>query len=340
MKKLTTALLFAALATAAVAQDYPTEPYDFILAKLASNEGRYDDALTLLDKVLQKNPDNPVLMFEHAMVQIEASRLDRAETELRRVTAAHPEFFDAQRMLGRLLLDRAGSDKAKLEEALVHLQAAYKINPDDIVTGTAVSQLLVAMGRTADGEKVVATLLERAPDQRGLNYNYAQILTKLGRGDESKQYLERAVLIDPTFGQAVLQLLDIYQKENEWHKAAQLLQPLIEEDPLNVELQRQQAYFWLRAGDAEKARVRFKALLDADPRDARSQFYLAEALNDLEQYDAADRIYRGLLEKTPDDPDLLASFGLSQIGQKKYDEATKTFRRLVATKDVPENLVV
>jgi tetratricopeptide (TPR) repeat protein len=340
MTKWMTALLFAGMAATAVAQEYPTEPYDFILAKLASNEGRYDDALTLLDKVLQKNPDNAVLQYEHAMVQIEASRLDRAESELRAVVTAHPDFFDAQRILGRLLLDRAGSDKTKLDDALVHLQAAYKINPDDIVTGTAVSQLLVAVGRTADAERVVATLLERAPDQRGLNYNYAQILTKLGRGDESKQYLERAVLLDPTFGQAVLQLLDLYQKENEWQKAAQLLQPLIDEDPVNVELQRQQAYFWLRAGEPEKARARFKALTDADPKDTRSLFYLAESLNDLEQYDAADRLYRSLLERTPDDPDLLASFGLSQIGQKKYDDAAKTFQRLLATKDVPPNLAV
>ena len=68
-------------------------------------------------------------------------------------------------------------------------------------------------------------------------------------------------------------------------------------------------------------------LLAADPKDTRTQFYLAESLSDLEQYDEADKIYRQLLEKSPDDPDVLASFGLTQIGRKKYDDAAKTSAR-------------
>ncbi|HEY2322685.1 MAG TPA: tetratricopeptide repeat protein, partial [Thermoanaerobaculia bacterium] len=173
-----------------------------------------------------------------------------------------------------------------------------------------------------------------------LNFTYAQVLTKLGRGDESKQYLERAVEIDPTFGPAIMQLVDIYQKENDWTKAAELLQPLISEDPLNLDLQRQQGFFYLRSGNAEKARALFKQISDADPKDARAKFYLAEALSDLEQYDEAQKIYRGLLEQTPEDVDVLASFGMAQVAQRKLDDASKTFHTLLNVKDLPDNLKV
>ncbi|HSP13414.1 MAG TPA: tetratricopeptide repeat protein [Thermoanaerobaculia bacterium] len=338
----TPALIFLvalAFAPNAAPQDTPSGPYDFVMAKLAAEEGRYDEALTRMDRVIEKEPSNPVLLFERAMMLVDSGRADRAEAELKKLVEAHPEFYDAQRALGRVLLDRAGNDHARLDEALVHLQAAYKANPDDLSSGVTVSQLLVASGRVAEAEKVLASLVERAPDQRVLNYNYAQVLTKLGRGDESKQYLERAVLLDPTFGPAVLQLVDIYQRESEWEKAAQVLQPLIEQDPMNVELQRQQAYFWLRAGSPERARGAFKALVDADPKDARSLFYLAESLSDLEQYEEAEKIYRKLLEQTPNDADLLASFGLTQVAQRKFDDAEHTFRSLLAVKDVPDNLV-
>jgi predicted Zn-dependent protease len=341
MKKWILVLLAAlSMSAAAVAQEFSEDPYEFILAKLAAEDGKYDDALARIDKVIARQPDNSVLQFERAMILIDAGRPSLAETELRKVTTARPDFFDAQRVLGRLLLDRAGSDKDKINEALLHLQAAYRINPDDLGTGMAVSQILLSTGRTAEAEKVLASLLERAPDQRGLNYNYAQVLTKLGRGDESKQYLERAVQVDPTFGPAILQLIDIYQKENQWQRAADLLQPLINDDPLNLDLQRQQAFFYLRGGLPDKARAAFSSLVQADPKDTRSQYYLAEALNDLEQFDEADRIYRKLLEKTPNDPDLLASYGLSQIGQRKYDDAARTFRTLLNLPDLPDNLQV
>src|SRR5206468_8875219 len=140
---------------------------------------------------------------------------------------------------------------------------------------------------------------------------------------------------DPTFGPAILQLIDIYQKENDWQKAAEIMQPLINDDPMNLDLQRQQAFFYLRGGMAEKARAAFKSLVQADPKDTRSQFYLAEALNDLEQYQEADKIYRALLTKTPADPDVLASYGLSQVGQRKFDDAAKTFRLLLSVSDLP-----
>jgi tetratricopeptide (TPR) repeat protein len=342
MRRLILSLLCFVIASTAFpgeSQGTAAAPYEFILAKLAAEDGRFDQALSLIDKVIEKNPGDRILLFERAMILVDAARSDRAETELRKIVAAHPDFYDAQRVLGRLLLDRAAGDKARMEEALQHLQLAFRLNPDDIGTGLAVSQILLAEDRTVEAEKVLATLLERAPDLRAINYNYAQVLTKLGRGDESRRYLERAIAIDPTFGPAILQLVDIYQKQDEWQKAAEVLQPLIAEDPLNLDLQRQQALYYLRAGQLDKARDSFQAILATDPKDDRSRFYLAEALSDMEQHGEADAIYRALLEKTPNDSDLLASYGLSLTAQRNYGEAAKTFTTLLSVPDVPDNLV-
>ena len=43
------------------------------------------------------------------------------------------------------------------------------------------------------------------------------------------------------------------------------MQPLINDDPMNLDLQRQQAFFFLRGGMTEKARAAFKSLVAADP---------------------------------------------------------------------------
>src|SRR6266850_335040 len=228
MKKLAVLLLaLCCWSVAAAAQEYSDDPYEFILAKLAADDGRFDEALLRLDKLTQKNPDNATLRFERAMIMLDASRNDAAEAELRKVVSLQPNFYDAERILGRLLLDRAANDKTKIEEALPHLQTAYRLNPDDLVTGMAISQILLSTGRNAEAEKVLATMLERAPDHRLVNFTYAQVLTKFAR-------------------------------------AAEVLQPLIKEDPANLDLQRQQALYYLRAGDAEKARTAFKMLVEAD----------------------------------------------------------------------------
>jgi len=130
-----------------VAQETADDTYLFILAKLTAQDSRYDEALAHLDKIIAHNPNNAVLEFERAMVLVDASRLDTAETALRKVVAARPDFYDAQRVLGRLLLDRAGNDRAKIDEALTHLEAAYKLHPDDLGTGMAAAQILMSTGR-------------------------------------------------------------------------------------------------------------------------------------------------------------------------------------------------
>ncbi|HEY0156770.1 MAG TPA: tetratricopeptide repeat protein [Thermoanaerobaculia bacterium] len=342
MKKTTKSLLVLlavlSFVPAAGAQEAATDPHEFLLAKLASEEGRYDEAISHIDRVISRNPGNPVLLYERAMMLIDAGRIERAESELREVLAADPAFYDANRVLGRLLLDQAGSNRSLIEEAMRYLQAAYKANPDDFSSGLTVTQILRSLGRNAEAERILALMVERAPDQRALNFNYAQVLTTLGRGDESRKYLERTVAIDPTFGPAVMQLLDIYQQQNEWRRAAEVLEPIVADDPTSVEMRRQQAYFYLRAGDARAARDRFRTLVAADPKDARSLFYLAEALNDLEEYTEAEKIFRQLLATDPGDADLIASFALSLSGQKKWDEATRAFTQLLGLSGLPDNL--
>lgn len=320
------------------AQEYPNEPYQFLLAKLAAGEARYDDALAHLDKVLAKSPDNPVLRYERAMILIDAGRPERAESELRAVVTQNPDFYDANRVLGRLLLDRGGSDRARVEEALRYLHAAFKASPDDLSSGIAVSHILTTLGRLDEAERILAAMVERSPDQRALNYQYAQVLTRLGRASEARQYLERSVAADPTFGPAIAQLLELYQQQSEWAKGAALLQPLIDEEPLNLEMQRQQAFFYLRAGDARNARDRFQALVQADPKDLRSLFYLAEALNDLELYGEAEPLFRELMKTDPRDADVLAGFALSLSGQKKWDEATAAFQQMLTIGTLPDHL--
>jgi tetratricopeptide (TPR) repeat protein len=342
MKKMTRVafVLLAVVSFSAVAsaQENANDSYEFMVGKLLAGEGRHDEALSHFDKVLAHDPKNAVVQYERAMVLVESGRTERAESELRVILATNPDFYDANRILGRLILDRAGNSRAAIDEALKYLDAAFKANPEDLGTGLAVAQLYGTRERYADAERVLAQLVERSPDQRAINFAYAQVLTKVGRGDESRKYLEKTVQLDPTFGPAILQLVDIYQQANEWEKAADVLQPLVEDDSLNVELRRQQAYFYLRAGNAQSARDRFKALSDADPKDARTRFYYAEALSDLGNYAEAEAVYRQLLKEDPRDAEAASSFALSLAGQKKWDEASEAFNRVLTMSGVPDNL--
>src|SRR5687767_14558723 len=175
MKKLLPLVLLLAAIPVFGADEYPTAPYDFLMAKLAAAEGRHDEALRKLNQVINAHPNDPVLRYERALILLDAGQAAEAEKELRAVTTRDPDFYDAHRVLGRLLIDRARADRSKLDEALAHLQSAFRLNPGDLSSGMTAAQILLNVGKMEEAEKILAILIERSPDQRAINYQYAQV---------------------------------------------------------------------------------------------------------------------------------------------------------------------
>ncbi|HEU5162634.1 MAG TPA: tetratricopeptide repeat protein [Thermoanaerobaculia bacterium] len=326
------AIAFSLAAAAAVASPAgaPSSPaLDYMQARLAANAGDYDTALRLMERLVEREPANPVLLFERARTLVDAQRIPRAESELRKLVALAPDFYDANRLLGRLLVDRSGGSPAKLDEGLKYLQKAYTLAPDDLSTGMMIAQLLAVSERWAEAEAVMSTVVERAPDNPSAAFTYAKILTKLGREKDATEFLERTAEADPTFVPAVMQLVESYEKQREWLKAAELLTPLVEQDPQNRDLQRQQAFFYLRGGKPAEAKALVEPLAE-DSRDTGARFLLAEALAELREFDKAEPIYRRLIQHDPNNVDYLVSFGLTQMAMRDYEGAAATFKAILA----------
>lgn len=316
----------------------PAESWKFVSARIAASAGEFEKALPLMDELVRANPDDPYLAYERAEMLLEAGQIDRAVTELRRVASRHPDLYEAQRLLGRILLDQARGQRGELQNALIYLKRAYELKPGDLTSGMIVYQVLASMGELDEASALIRELAERNPDHPIVNFNLANMMTRLGKADEAQAALERVVAIDSGNSAAVLQLVDMYQKSGNWAQAAEILEALSQKDPINRDLQRQLGYFHLRAGNSARAEERFRELYKSEPEDKRHRFFLAEALNDLERYDEAETFYRGLVDEEPQDAEFLVSLGLNLMGQRRFDEAADVFRRTLALADLPAGL--
>jgi tetratricopeptide (TPR) repeat protein len=321
----------AAGAPPAPSSESPADMYSFMDARLAAENGEYARALELIDALIQKKPKDPVLRYERADILASAAKLDKAIAELREVVKLNPTFYEAERLLGRLLVDTSEGDPKKVDAALVHLESAFRLNPGDLSTGLAIVQIHLAAGRAKDAERVLGELAESSPDNRTINYQYSQMLVKEGRLAEAKPYLERVVAADPLFGPALFQLIDLYQKDGDWILAAEALDPLVVEDPRNLDLRRRQAYFYLEGGRPETSASLLEELLAASPRDERARYLYGEALSAMGKFEKANEQYRTLLlQGKPNDPELLISLGSNQMALGELGDAAKTFEALAA----------
>lgn len=330
MKRIFAIAVLLSTTLVAGAQETSDEMYGFLAARLAAERGEFSRALDLIGELIDKNPADPVLRFERAQIYASAAKLDKAIAELREVVKLSPTFYEAHRLLGRILIDTSGGDRKKVDDAIVFLEAAYRLQPSDLGTGLAIVQIHLAAGRSEDAERVLGELAEASPDNRTVNYQYSQVLMKAGKTAEAKPYLERVVASDPLFGPAVFQLVDLYQGNRDWILAADTLGPVVDADPRNLELRRRQAYFYLEGGQSGTAVTLLEGLLALDPRDDRSRYLYGEALSAMAQYEKANQQYRTLLKGKPNDPELLISIGSNQMALGEFDDARKTFEVMSA----------
>ena len=308
---------------------------NFLEARLAASEGDASRALELFDALIREEPEDPVLRYERAMVLASTGRLRDAEKDLEVAIRLDPSFADARKIYGRILLDRSNNDRSRIEKALEQLSIAWQTNPNDVSTGLTVAQIQSGLGRPEKAAIVLEGIIERLPDNRTVNYQYAQTMLQLDRVADAIGALEIVVQQEPLYPPAAQQLVELYQTEKRFGDAADVLARMLDLEPDNQEIATRHAVALLRANRSAEARTELEKLSGESPEDLRLRFLLAESLADSGEDKEAEAIYAELVKLRPSDPDFMMSYGFNQMRLEKLDSAQRQFEHVLALRNLP-----
>jgi tetratricopeptide (TPR) repeat protein len=96
-------------------------------AQLLREAKNYQESYELLNRALEKQPDNVDLLYDSAMAAEKLDRIDVVETNLRKLITLKPDHAQAYNALGYTLADRTD----RLKEAKGYIEKALKLSPDD-----------------------------------------------------------------------------------------------------------------------------------------------------------------------------------------------------------------
>lgn len=128
--------------------------HDILCALCKMGNGQYDEAYSLLDKVLQQDPDNRRCLNAYARLSLLLEHYEDAETSYRRLTEMIPENKTYTLNLCISLIKNS-----KAQEALNML---YKLNyesPDDLDVTRVLAWCLMACKKIPQAEKEYNTIL-------------------------------------------------------------------------------------------------------------------------------------------------------------------------------------
>ena len=129
-------------------------------AQLLREASDYQAAFDLLGDALQKLPDYPDLLYDHAMAAEKLNRLDVLEGNLRKLIAIRPDYAHAYNALGYSLADR----NQRVDEAYRLIEQALKLAPEDPFIMDSMGWVLYRMGRLQDGLSYVQRAFDARPD--------------------------------------------------------------------------------------------------------------------------------------------------------------------------------
>jgi len=160
-----------------VESDPDLEPAHRLIRDAWISRGQSAAAVRWLEQQLARRPDDVRLLIDLAIIERQAGRTDRAAAAITKALTHRPDEVEALVLVGEIQRDRR-----QFDEALGSFSRASRAAPADSTVRMQTARTLFAMGRTADAEGALSSLVAADPHVAGAHYLLAQIAERRDDG--------------------------------------------------------------------------------------------------------------------------------------------------------------
>jgi tetratricopeptide (TPR) repeat protein len=343
--------------------------YTYKQTDLLTNIGKNQTACELLEKALQREPENGQLWGKYGQALRRMRRLDEALVAYQRAIDLDAEDAWAWGGHGLTL-----GEMNRHPEALSSFDKALALNAEDPWLWYNRAEELLALSRPHEALESLDQAIKRRPDHAESWAKRGQALRKLNRLEEALSAFDKAVMVNPGYAWAwngrALTLRELRRREealasyqravredphNIWYRINQidlLLDMRQAQEAMNValaltEVAPDSAVVWARQGQVLRrlhryadALASYDRALSLDPRYAWAWNGKGMSLFALERYHEAVQCYQQATTFAPDDPwfwynygEALLRLGDTEGAKTRYQSALKADSRHQASKD-------
>jgi len=151
-----------------------------------------EDALLTLNAFARLNPDSATMLYQRAIVYQQLNRMNKAEADLRLVLESNPDDVKALNALGHII----ASDELRYDEALLWLNRAVMITPNDVQVLDSLGWVLYRMGRAQEAKSFLVKANALSGDA-AVAARFAEVLWHSGERNRAKGVLQEAYADSP-----------------------------------------------------------------------------------------------------------------------------------------------
>ncbi|MES2871682.1 MAG: tetratricopeptide repeat protein [Pseudomonadota bacterium] len=324
--------------------------------QLARN-GRYDDSMVYMEKVLQANGDTHFDFLALSAADTDAETRIGLQKNFDRLRVKYPN--NSQLIFGKALLMQQDGDaegaltlleknpppkgevaplllQARVlqslnrgDEALPLLKKSIRQYPDDKRLGLTYARTLVEQNRMDEAKVQFASLVQQYPEDDELRFSLALVCLEAKAWDEAEGYLQELIDRDSHVDSAHLNLGRIAEERND-PQGALIQYALVGPGNDYLPAQLRQADILLNHGRGAEASQKLAAARDTQP-DYAIQLYLieAETLAANNQAERAWSVLQQALKQYPDDLNLLYSRAMQAEKRNDLEQMERDLRAII-----------
>ena len=301
MKKVLLVLLVVALAVPSLsyAQSKTTagEAYlHFMKARLAAEQGQFNDALNEYKKALDLDPNNASIYAEMADTYLRAQRVRDAVSAAQTAIKLDPNSVDAHKILASVYTSMLGDSTGQginldtVNLAIHEFEEIARIDPTETQAFLMLGRLYQAKGDAKKAEDIYTKLLGMQPDSEEAVVALAHMQMDAGNNKEAASLLQRFVDQHGDADSALEALGQAYASLEQFDKAADAYRKAIALDPDNIELKKalaQALFFGEKLDDSANL---YLDLLKQDPNDGLAMLRLGQIYREQKRF-AQSHVY-------------------------------------------------
>jgi len=161
-------------------------------SQLLRDANQHKEAFDLLGEALMKTPDQPDLLYDHALTAEKLDRFDILEANLTRLIRLRPDHAHAYNALGYSFADR----NIRLTEAKQLIEKAIELAPNDYFIVDSLGWVLYRMGDLKSATAHLRRAWQGRPDGE-IGAHLGEVLWMLGERDEARRVWREALEISP-----------------------------------------------------------------------------------------------------------------------------------------------
>jgi predicted Zn-dependent protease len=321
------------------------DPPRLALAEMGMSTRKPQDALTMSEQILARDPNQPRARLLHAAALAGLGHLEESRTELKRLLSDFPQSAEVQTELGLVaiseknylaaeqifgkLQERGADDplaaaglaetysaQKQFDKAIQVLQGEFKKSPRSPIIGKLLAFTAMRARNYGIAIEAYETMLETSPKEPGLYYSLAQAYFAKQDYEHAVQALKQAQLLAPQDGRIDMMLAAALNQLGRNGDARPYLEWVLQSQPNNpVALNNMAFYLAENGGNLDEAQRLAQRAVQKAPAEANFSDTLGWIYVKKNMHGAAAQIFRNLVEKQPNNSTLHYHLAVALMGQ-------------------------